>query len=91
LLRRRLDCFVAELVIGPATSGRTRWVLAMTVQNSGAQKRVARRLPYFGVAALDPSGNDETVIGAALTIPPHFIQAFARLVHHPAASAFLRS
>jgi hypothetical protein len=29
--RRRLDCFVAELVIGPATSGRTRWLLAMTV------------------------------------------------------------
>jgi len=25
-----LDCFVAELVIGPATSGRTRWFLAMT-------------------------------------------------------------
>src|SRR6185312_4779967 len=25
-----LDCFVAELVIGPATSGRTRWLLAMT-------------------------------------------------------------
>ena len=24
------DCFVAELVIGPATSGRTRWLLAMT-------------------------------------------------------------
>jgi len=24
-----LDCFVAELVIGPATSGRTRWLLAM--------------------------------------------------------------
>ena len=27
--RRMLDCFVAELVIGPATSGRTRWLLAM--------------------------------------------------------------
>jgi hypothetical protein len=25
-----LDCFVAERVIGPATSGRTRWLLAMT-------------------------------------------------------------
>jgi|GEM_PF-4894320 len=25
-----LDCFVAELVIGPATSGRARWFLAMT-------------------------------------------------------------
>jgi hypothetical protein len=25
-----MDCFVAELVIGPATSGRTRWLLAMT-------------------------------------------------------------
>src|SRR6202030_2484532 len=25
-----LDCFVAEPVIGPATSGRTRWLLAMT-------------------------------------------------------------
>ena len=24
------DCFVAEPVIGPATSGRTRWLLAMT-------------------------------------------------------------
>jgi len=28
-----LDCFVAELVIGPATSGRTRWLLAMTLEN----------------------------------------------------------
>jgi hypothetical protein len=27
---RSLDCFVAEPVIGPATSGRTRWLLAMT-------------------------------------------------------------
>jgi hypothetical protein len=27
-----LDCFVAEPVIGPATSGRTRWLLAMTKQ-----------------------------------------------------------
>gem|GEM_PF-3681275 len=26
---RQLDCFVAEPVIGPATSGRTRWLLAM--------------------------------------------------------------
>ena len=26
----QLDCFVAEPVIGPATSGRTRWLLAMT-------------------------------------------------------------
>jgi ATP-dependent protease Clp ATPase subunit len=26
-----LDCFVAEFVIGPATSGRTRWLLAMTL------------------------------------------------------------
>jgi hypothetical protein len=25
-----LDCFVAEPVIGPATSGRIRWLLAMT-------------------------------------------------------------
>jgi hypothetical protein len=34
-----LDCFVAELVIGPATSGRTRWLLAMTRgKNSGAKK-----------------------------------------------------
>ncbi len=29
-VHRLLDCFVAELVIGPATSGRTRWLLAMT-------------------------------------------------------------
>jgi hypothetical protein len=29
-LRRGLDCFVAEPVIGPATSGWTRWLLAMT-------------------------------------------------------------
>jgi hypothetical protein len=28
--RRSMDCFVAEPVIGPATSGRTRWLLAMT-------------------------------------------------------------
>src|SRR5437763_5796840 len=28
----RLDCFVAEPVIGPATSGRTRWLLAMTIK-----------------------------------------------------------
>jgi hypothetical protein len=28
---RFLDCFVAEPVIGPATSGRTRWLLAMTI------------------------------------------------------------
>jgi hypothetical protein len=27
---KKLDCFVAEPVIGPATSGRTRWLLAMT-------------------------------------------------------------
>jgi hypothetical protein len=26
-----LDYFVVELVIGPATSGRTRWFLAMTI------------------------------------------------------------
>ena len=25
-VQRRLDCFVAEPVIGPATSGRTRWL-----------------------------------------------------------------
>src|ERR1700731_3563651 len=30
-----LDCFVAEPVIGPATSGRTRWLLAMT--NGGTE------------------------------------------------------
>jgi hypothetical protein len=30
-----LDCFVAELVIGPATSGRTRWLLAMTNRRGG--------------------------------------------------------
>jgi hypothetical protein len=30
-LREKVDCFVAELVIGPATSGRTRWLLAMTM------------------------------------------------------------
>jgi len=29
-MRKLLDCFVAELVIGPAASGRTRWLLAMT-------------------------------------------------------------
>jgi len=26
---RRMDCFVAEFIIGPA-EGRTRWLLAMT-------------------------------------------------------------
>jgi len=30
LSHKALDCFVAEPVIGPATSGRTRWLLAMT-------------------------------------------------------------
>jgi hypothetical protein len=29
--KQRLDCFVAEFIIGPA-KGRTRWLLAMTVQ-----------------------------------------------------------
>jgi hypothetical protein len=33
-----LDCFVAELVIGPATSGRTRWLLAMTAIQRKQQK-----------------------------------------------------
>jgi hypothetical protein len=35
-LRKKLDCFVAELVIGPATSSRTRWLLAMTATVTGA-------------------------------------------------------
>jgi hypothetical protein len=30
MCRKFLDCFVAEPVVGPATSGRTRWLLAMT-------------------------------------------------------------
>ena len=30
--RKKLDCFVAEPVIGPA-EGRTRWLLAMTTIN----------------------------------------------------------
>ena len=30
LLGGKLDCFVAEFIIGPA-EGRTRWLLAMTV------------------------------------------------------------
>src|SRR5580704_14569356 len=38
-LRTTLDCFVAELVGGPATSGRTRWLLAMT------RDSIALRLP----------------------------------------------
>jgi uncharacterized protein GlcG (DUF336 family) len=39
-----LDCFVAELVIGPATSGRTRWLLAMT--------KAPGEPEYSGTAAL---------------------------------------
>jgi hypothetical protein len=34
-----LDCFVAELVIGPATSGRTRWLLAMTKEIREMERR----------------------------------------------------
>jgi hypothetical protein len=47
------DCFVAELVIGPATSGRTRWLLAMTAiillpRFTGAERA------YAQVAKLSP-------------------------------------
>jgi|GEM_PF-4542391 len=38
-VHRLLDCFVAELVIGPATSGRTRWLLAMTAFLSSPARR----------------------------------------------------
>jgi hypothetical protein len=31
--RERMDCFVAEFIIGPA-EGRTRWLLAMTAQRA---------------------------------------------------------
>jgi hypothetical protein len=34
----QLDCFVAEPVIGPATSGRTRWLLAMTNLNPSSME-----------------------------------------------------
>jgi hypothetical protein len=36
-----LDCFVAKLVIGPVTSGRTRWLLAMTegYRSSGSRMK----------------------------------------------------
>jgi hypothetical protein len=34
-----LDCFVAELVIGPATSARTRWLLAMTCKTRARARR----------------------------------------------------
>jgi hypothetical protein len=32
--KERMDCFVAEFIIGPA-EGRTRWLLAMTVIGRG--------------------------------------------------------
>src|ERR1700761_8102283 len=41
-----LDCFVAELVIGPATSGRTRWLLAMTMDGIGLTSSCPRPLPW---------------------------------------------
>jgi hypothetical protein len=28
--KRKMDCFVAEFIIGPAKAGGTRWLLAMT-------------------------------------------------------------
>ena len=34
--KERLDCFVAEFIIGPAR-GRTRWLLAMTILISNNQ------------------------------------------------------
>jgi hypothetical protein len=46
LCRKFLDCFVAEPVIGPATSGRTRWLLAMTI--------LARRALPISARALQP-------------------------------------
>src|SRR6516165_7067896 len=36
-----LDCFVAEPVIGPATSGGTRWLLAMTISCDDARPSLA--------------------------------------------------
>jgi hypothetical protein len=33
--KRKLDCFVAEFIIGPA-EGRTRWLLAMTTRHNFA-------------------------------------------------------
>src|ERR1700734_913504 len=40
-----LDCFVAGPVIGPATSGRTRWLLAMTAQNGISSSMSPREPP----------------------------------------------
>jgi hypothetical protein len=37
---KRLDCFVAEFIIGPA-KGRTRWLLAMTAVKRGNYNGVA--------------------------------------------------
>ena len=35
--KRRLDCFVAEFIIGPA-EGRTRWLLAMTDRGTANER-----------------------------------------------------
>jgi hypothetical protein len=40
-----LDCFVAEPVIGPATLGRTRWLLAMTKYPRTEEQEKAVRTP----------------------------------------------
>jgi putative peptidoglycan lipid II flippase len=47
-----LDCFVAEPVIGPATSGRTRWLLAMTTQLRGFYAKALPGLIASGIPQL---------------------------------------
>jgi len=49
LSSKGLDCFVAEPVIGPATSGRTRWLLAMT--RIGREERSSFPSPLEGEGA----------------------------------------
>ena len=52
--QERMDCFVAEFIIGPAEGG-TRWLLAMTGrENENSRRHFCRRplllrdRPYFG-------------------------------------------
>jgi hypothetical protein len=63
--RFSLDCF-AELVIGPATSGRTRW-LAMTSRSRGAPER-----PSYGklLTEIVTTGLDPVVMQTARTQTP---------------------
>ncbi len=58
-----MDCFVAEPVIGPAREGRTRWLLAMTVQNKNPAAPAAgffifeKRLAYPPCARIAKSSS----------------------------------